>query len=68
MRLLWRRPASSKPHWASPIDGQSVWVWLLFAAFAGAMVVATVAVPLTDAPTAVPWGAIGGSSAIFIVA
>lgn len=55
-------------HWAPMVDGQSVWVWLSFAAFAAALVAATVAVPLTDVPATVPWARIGGSTALFVAA
>ncbi|MFZ1164831.1 hypothetical protein [Mycobacterium sp.] len=53
-------------HWRPFVDGQSVWVWLIFAVAAAAFVGVAAAVPLRDVPADVPWPAIVDSTALFI--
>lgn len=53
-------------HWAPVVDGQSVWAWLVFAGAAAAMLALTVAFPLSDVPSAVPWISVLGATAVFV--
>lgn len=52
--------------WEPIVGGQSVWVWLVFAGAAAAMIALTVAFPLRDIPPATPSLAIATSTAIFV--
>jgi ABC-type Fe3+-siderophore transport system permease subunit len=55
-------------NWTPTVDGQSVWAWLIFAGAAAAMLSATMAFPLSDIPSTIPWTSILGSTAIFVAA
>jgi hypothetical protein len=55
-------------YWGPIVDGQSVWAWLIFAGAAAAMLAATMAFPLSDIPSAIPWISILGATAIFVAA
>ncbi|MUL49272.1 hypothetical protein FZI85_10300 [Mycobacterium sp. CBMA293] len=62
------RTATLRYHWTPFVDGQSVWVWLVFAAAAAAMIASSVALPLTDVPDTVPWRSIISAWAVFVAA
>lgn len=52
--------------WAPFVDGQSAWVWLIFAVAAAGFLASAAIVPLSDVPTHVPWPAIADSLTIFV--
>jgi len=52
--------------WRPLVDGQSVWVWLVFSVAAAAMIGLSLFFPLRDVPADVPWASIGVSTAVFI--
>lgn len=53
-------------NWQPLVDGQSVWVWLVFGAAAAVMVGAAVAWPLREVPDSVPWVAIVDAGVLFV--
>jgi hypothetical protein len=55
-------------HWGPIVDGQSVWAWLIFGGAAAAMLAGTLAFPLSDVPSTIPWISILGATAVFIAA
>jgi len=54
-------------NWEPIVDGQSAWVWLVFAGAAAAMLAITIPFPQRDIPLAVPRRDILTSTAIFVV-
>jgi hypothetical protein len=55
-------------NWTPLVDGQSVWVWPIFAAGATAMVLVGLIFPVTDTGlTEVPWIPIFGTSGVVVV-
>ena len=53
-------------HWAPLVDGQSVWVWLIFAVAAAAFVWGTALVPMRDVPAKVTWPALFDTATVFV--
>lgn len=62
------RTRTLRYHWAPMVDGQSVWVGLVFGAAAVAMIAGTLAFPLSDVPPRIPWRSILGSYTVFVAA
>lgn len=52
--------------WEPMVDGQSVWVWLVFAVAAALFVAIAAVWPLNDVPDSVPWVAIADSGVLFL--
>lgn len=53
-------------NWRPLVDGQSVWVWLVFAVAAVIMVGTSVMWPLREVPDSVPWVAIIDAGVLFV--
>lgn len=50
------------------VDGQSVWVWLVFAVAVIAMIASALLTPITSVPPSVQWGGIAVSGLVFVAA
>src|SRR5690349_24671034 len=55
-------------HWAPLVDGQSAWVWLIYAVAAAAFVWFTAMVPVRDVPATMPWAPIFDGAVTFVAA
>jgi hypothetical protein len=52
--------------WNPLVDGQSAWVWLIFAVAMAAFLSLSALVPLRDVPPTVPWGPIIDGAVLFV--
>lgn len=53
-------------HWHPFVDGQSLWVWLVFAVASAVFVASAVVVPIKDVPETVPWPAMLDGIVLFL--